>query len=208
MTAAEKKSIVLAASGASGAIYGRAILRALSTQADLQIQLIVSDAALRVFNQELEARVGSAAEYLEACLADEAARAQIVIHDPRDIGARPASGSSPSMGMIVMPCSMKTLAGIAHGYTANLIERAADVCLKERRRLVLCPREAPYSLIHLRNMTALTEAGAVILPASPGFYQKPKDIEDLARFVAGRALTLFGFPIRLFDAWDPPAQQS
>ncbi len=105
--------------------------------------------------------------------------------------------------MVIVPCSMKTLAGVANGYAANLPERAADVCLKEKRRLVLVPRETPFNTIHLRNMLSLAEAGAVILPASPGFYQRPATIEDLGRFIAGRILALFGVHDHgLFAPWE------
>jgi 4-hydroxy-3-polyprenylbenzoate decarboxylase len=103
--------------------------------------------------------------------------------------------------MIVVPCTAKTLAGITHGYATNLIERAADVILKERRPLVLVLREAPYSLIHLRNMTAVTEAGATILPASPAFYQRPESFDDLGDFIAQRALSLVGIEVELFERW-------
>ena len=104
--------------------------------------------------------------------------------------------------MIVVPCTMKTLAGIAHGMARNLIERAADVVLKERRRLVVVPREAPYSLVHLRNMVAVTEAGGVVLPASPGFYQRPSTFDDLGDYVAARALSLCGVESSLFPGWE------
>ena len=127
---------------------------------------------------------------------------QVTLHNQQDQTARIASGSNPSDAMIVVPCTVKTLAGIAHGYANNLIERAADVMLKERRPVVLVLREAPYSLIHLRNMTAVTEAGGTILPASPAFYQKPESFDDLGDFIAQRALSLCGIEVDLFERWD------
>src|SRR6185295_3685641 len=126
---------------------------------------------------------------------------RVVRYDASDLGAAIASGSYPAGGMVVVPCSTKTLSGIAHGASLSLIERAAEVTLKERRPLVLVPREAPYSLVHLRNMVAATEAGATIVPAAPGFYQKPESFEDLADFIAGRVLNLLGIPQRLFTPW-------
>ena len=187
--------------GASGALYGRHLVRALA-EIPGESHLIISPAALRVLRQELEVPVDTPKQYLELALRElPDTRHAFQLVDHRDIGARPASGSAPSHGMVIVPCSMKTLAGIAHGYTSNLIERAADVCLKERRRLIVVPREAPYSLIHLRNMTALTEAGGIVLPASPGFYQRPQSLDDLGRFIAGRILALFGVDHQLFPAW-------
>jgi flavin prenyltransferase len=118
-----------------------------------------------------------------------------------DRGATPASGSAPSRGMVVCPCSMGTLASIAQGTTRSLIERAADVVLKERRRLVLVPRETPYSAIHLENMLRLTHAGAVVLPASPGFYHRPQRIDDLVDFVVGRVLSQLDVPHALGPRW-------
>jgi 4-hydroxy-3-polyprenylbenzoate decarboxylase len=126
---------------------------------------------------------------------------RVVRYQVNDLGAAIASGSYPAGGMVVVPCSTKTLSGIAHGASLSLIERAAEVALKERRPLVLVPREAPYGLVHLRNMLAATEAGAVIVPASPGFYQKPETFEDLADFIAGRVLNILGIPQTLFTPW-------
>lgn len=200
----EKISLVLGVSGASGALYGYHLVRSLAVAAEGSSHLIVSDTALRVFSEEMPVKVGNPQEYLDAALdglpADQI-RHRFILQNHRDVGAKAASGSTPSDGMAIVPCSMKTLAAIAHGYTTNLIERAADVCLKERRRLVVVPREAPYSLVHLRNMTALTEAGGVVMPASPGFYQRPQSIDDLGLFIAGRVLALFGVRHRLFRGW-------
>lgn len=118
-----------------------------------------------------------------------------------DRGAEPASGSVQTLGMVVCPCSMGTLAAIAHGTSRSLIERAADVTLKERRKLVLVPRETPLSLVHLRNMTLAAESGAVVLPAAPGFYQRPKEISQLVDFIVQRIVDHFGLQIRLTEPW-------
>src|SRR5439155_27071946 len=126
---------------------------------------------------------------------------RVVRHEENDLGAPISSGSYRARGMVVVPCSTKTLSGIAHGASLNLIERAADVTLQERRTLVVVPREAPLGLVHLRNMVALTEAGAIVIPASPGFYQKPETFEDLGDFIAGRILNVLGIPQKLFTPW-------
>ncbi|MCR9142027.1 MAG: UbiX family flavin prenyltransferase [bacterium] len=200
-------SIVLGVSGASGALYGWHLIRALALLTQGTTRLVLSPSALRVCREELAAEVETPEDYLAAALAGiapqerEQIQQRFIIEDYRDIGAKPASGSTPSDGMAIVPCSMKSLASIAHGITGNLVERAADVCLKERRRLVVVPRETPYSRIHLQNMLALTEAGGVVLPASPGFYQRPETIDDLGRFIAGRVLGLFGIRHNLFPGW-------
>ncbi len=194
-------NLIVAVSGASGALFGAEFLRALGSVPG-RSSLIVSPSGLRVYNQEIGRNLKSAQEYLSEAAGKAPMLHEFVLEDHKNIGARPASGSAPYHGMVVLPCSMKTLAGIAHGYTDNLIERAADVTLKERRRLIVCPRETPYSLIHLRNMTALTEAGGIVLPVSPGYYQKPQTFEDLGKFIAGRILSLFGIEHALFPAWN------
>ena len=128
-------------------------------------------------------------------------RGSFVVHSNRDLGAKLASGSQRCEGMAIVPCSMKTLAAVAHGLSRNLIERAADVMLKERRRLVLVPRETPLSLMQLRNMVTCAEAGATILPAMPAFYQRPKSLDDLATFMAGKILSALGFEHELYPRW-------
>jgi 4-hydroxy-3-polyprenylbenzoate decarboxylase len=202
-------SLIIAITGASGSLYGLHLLRALLSGVNGHSTLIVSPAAIRVFNQEFDTSLQTPVDLLryatEQALREDHSRPilhSFEIADYRDIGARPASGSAPYHGMVICPCSMKTIAGIAAGYTSNLIERAADVTIKERRRLIVVPREAPYSLIHLRNMTAITEAGGIVLPASPAFYQKPKSFDDLGRFIAGRILALLGLSQNLFQAWE------
>ncbi len=197
--------LIIAVSGASGALYGAHFLRSLCVLAQGSSSLIVSGAGLRVYCDELSSTVKTPDKYLEEVLKDipiKDRKHSFTLHDASDIGAKPASGSAQYDGMAIVPCSMKTLASIAHGLTSNLIERAADVCLKERRRLVVVPRETPYNLNHLKNMTALTQAGGIVLPASPGFYQMPQTIDDLGRFIAGRLLSLFHIPHNLFRPWE------
>ena len=173
--------VTFAMTGASGAPYAVRLLELLN-QNGIPVQLVVSETGWRLLEEELGI-VGE--QQLRARTGDWS---RVTLYSDQDRGATPASGSAPSRGMVVCPCSMGTLASIAQGTTRSLIERAADVVLKERRTLILVPRETPYSLIHLQNMTRLTKAGAIILPASPGFYHRPKSIDDLVDFIAGRIL--------------------
>lgn len=205
-------NLIVGVTGASGALYARGLLRGLAQHTTGEVSLVVSPSALRVLSAEAGVEVASPAGYLKEALtgleplAEHGPKFRIESHT--DIGARPASGSAHFDGMVVIPCSMKTLSAVAGGQSANLIERAADVCLKERRRLVLVPRETPLSLVHLRNMTAVTEAGAIVLPAAPGFYHRPKTLDDLANFIAGRVLSLFGVRHEMLRAWDPPVPEA
>ena len=128
----------------------------------------------------------------------------VTVFDDGERGARPASGSARSDGMVVCPCSMGTVAAIAHGTSRSLIERAADVALKERRRLILVPRETPLSLVHLRNLVLATEAGAIVLPAAPGFYHRPTQVSELVDFVVQRVLDHLGLEIELVKRWGGP----
>lgn len=197
-------SYIIAITGASGSLYAFHLLKALIEQISGQSSLIVSPSAIRVFNQEYSTDFNSAKDlldYIELPLQTSDRKHSFIIEDYYNIGAKPASGSANYDGMVICPCSMKTLAAIATGYTSNLVERAADVTLKERRKLILMPRETPLNLIHLRNMTTITEAGGIILPASPGFYQMPKTFDDLAKFMTGRILALLGHSQNLFEAW-------
>ncbi|MGQ0562313.1 MAG: UbiX family flavin prenyltransferase [Gemmatimonadota bacterium] len=171
--------------GASGAPYAVRLLEVLN-RAGVPVQLVISETGWRLLAEELD--IGSEDE-LRARTGDWS---QLTLFSDKDRGATPASGSAPSRGMVVCPCSMGTLASIAQGTTRSLIERAADVCLKERRTLILVPRETPYSLIHLENMLRLTKAGAVVVPASPGFYHRPEGIDDLIDFVVGRIAAHLG----------------
>jgi 4-hydroxy-3-polyprenylbenzoate decarboxylase len=188
------RPITLALTGASGAPYGVRLLRAL-VEIDVPVQLIVSATGWRLLAEELDIAGETA---LRAATGDWS---RVTLYADTDRGATPASGSAPSAGMAICPCSMGTLASIAQGTTRSLIERAADVALKERRRLVLVPRETPYSAIHLENMLRLTRAGAVVLPASPGFYHRPERIDQLVDFVVGRVLSQLGLDHALGPRW-------
>ncbi len=186
--------------GASGAVFAAEMLRALDADARVgRVDFIASEAALRVFAEEmgLSGRNGLAAKLLGGAGSGTGAKgkgkgAKIVQHAEADIGANVASGSYRSDGMIVLPCTMGTLAGIANGMASNLIERAADVCLKEGRRLVLCVRETPFNRIHLRNMQLASDAGATIFPVMPALYNLPKDTTEMARQFVDRVLAFVG----------------
>lgn len=177
-----KKRLVIAITGASGAIYGVRMLEALAQLDEWESHLVMSASGALTAMHELD--MGKAR--IEA-LAD-------VVHSVKDIGASIASGSFLCEGMVIAPCSMRTLAAVAHGLADNLVTRAADVMLKERRRLVLLARETPLNLAHLRNMTAVTELGGIICPPVPAFYNRPVSIEDIVAHTVGRTLDLFGVP--------------
>ena len=192
------RSLTLAITGASGSLFAREMLRALEADDRVgRVHLVASPAALRVLAEETA--VSGRNDIAQKLLGHESTKVTQLAHD--DIGASIASGSSPCDGMIVLPCSMGTLAGIAQGLAANLIERAADVCLKERRRLVLCVRETPLNLIHIRNMAAATEAGATIFPVIPTFYNHPQTVDDIARNYVHRVLQHIGLPQPGAFAW-------
>lgn len=174
------KRLIVAITGASGAVYGVRLLQMLRALPAVETHLVLSQAGGLTAMQELD----MARSDVEG-LAD-------VVHNPRDIGASIASGSFVTAGMVVAPCSMKTLASIALGFADNLVSRAADVALKERRRLVLMARETPLNLAHLRNMTAVTEMGGVICPPVPAFYQRPENLSDVVDHSVARVLDLFG----------------
>jgi len=183
--------LIVGISGASGAIYG---IRALQVLHGLGVEthLVLTDAALETIRMETE--------FTRA----DVIRLATETHGVHDISSKLASGSFLTDGMLVIPCSMKTLAGIASGYSANLLLRAADVTIKERRRLVLVVRETPLSLIHLENMVTVTRAGAVVLPAMPAFYDRPKTVEALVDQVVGKALDLAGVEHSLSKRWNGP----
>ncbi len=189
IVASAPRRLIVAITGATGSIYGVRLLKALRGVADLQTHLMISEAAALTLHQELDLKRRDLEE-----LAD-------VTYNVRDVGAAPASGSFETLGMVIAPCSMKTLAAIAHAYSDNLITRAADVVLKERRRLVLLPREAPLNLAHLRNMTAVTEMGGVIFPPMPAFYLRPESIDQGVDYTLARVLDLVGIGHALAPRW-------
>jgi flavin prenyltransferase len=194
-------SVFVGVSGASGAPYALRVVRALS-DAGCDLQMCVSDSGILVLRHELklagEGREPVTREFLE--LAGAAGRASV--YAPDDMAAPPASGSSCPEAVVVCPCSMSTAAHIALGATRTLIHRVADVALKERRPLVIVPRETPLTQIHLRRLLELAEAGAVVLPAMPGFYARPETLQDLVDHVAGKVLSALGFEQTLFPPWD------
>lgn len=194
--------IAVAVTGASGAIYAARTIAALLTHG-CRLDVIVSDYGRRLLAEELgpDAKVERLQDYLTEKYGQGVADGTLSLHSNRDLGSALASGSHRCEAMVIVPCSMKTMAGVAHGLSQNLIERAADVMLKEKRRLVIVPRETPMSLPDLRNMVLCAEAGAMVLPAMPAFYQKPGTIDDLAAFIAGKILNALGFEQDLFPAW-------
>jgi 4-hydroxy-3-polyprenylbenzoate decarboxylase len=178
-------NLTVAMTGASGVVFGRALLRMLEADEHVtRVHFVASENSLRVLAEELG--ISGRTGLVEKLLGQ--ASAKITQHSENDIGAAIASGSYPSQGMIVMPCSMGTLAGIANGLANNLIQRAADVCLKERRPLILCLRETPFNKIHIRNMGLAADAGATIFPMIPAFYSKPVDSEEMAKQFVCRVL--------------------
>ena len=196
------RRIAIGVTGASGALYAVRTIAAL-LELGCELEIVFSDYGRRLLMDELgpDAKVERLRELLVQRYGDPVGRGRFVVHSNRDLGATLASGSHRADAMAIVPCSMKTMAAVAHGLSRSLIERAADVMLKEKRRLVLVPRETPMSLPQLRNMVACAEAGAMILPAMPAFYQQPKTIDDLADFVAGKVLNGLGFDQHLFPAW-------
>jgi 4-hydroxy-3-polyprenylbenzoate decarboxylase len=187
----EAANLTVAITGASGAVFGRELLRALEADERVaRVHFVASENSLRVMAEELG--VSGRSDLLEKLLGR--APAKTVQHADADIGAAIASGSHPSNGMIILPCSMGTLAAIAHGLADSLIARAADVTLKERRPLLLCVRETPFNRIHLRNMVLAADAGAVIFPVIPAFYNRPVDSTEMARQFVYRVLAHIGLP--------------
>jgi len=181
--------LIVAITGASGVIYGKRLLEVLREKR-IETHLIVSKAAEKVVEHELE----TTKKDLE--------RLAHHVYSVDDFNAPLMSGSFQTDGMIIIPCTMKTLAGIAHGYSDNLILRAADVTLKERRKLIVVPRETPLSVVHLHNMLSVAELGVAVIPAMPAYYHKPKEIDDLVDFVVGKVLDCLGVEHRLFKRWD------
>lgn len=194
---------MLGMSGGSGACYGTRLLEVLLASGN-EVHLVVSPAGERVLRHEAGLPLGSPGFRLDHLVRDEL-RARLVVHDVAAVESTPASGSARIAATILCPCSMGTLARVAHGFSSNLIERAADVALKEGRRLVVVPRETPLSTVHLRNMLLLAEAGAVVLPAMPGFYHRPQRVGDLVDFVVARILDRLGLEHDLVRRWRTPA---
>jgi polyprenyl P-hydroxybenzoate/phenylacrylic acid decarboxylase-like protein len=189
--ASSKPRLIIAITGASGTVYGVRMLEQLRASGTCETHLVMSASGALTATQELSMKRGD----IEA-LAD-------VVHNVKDVGATIASGSFKSEGMVIAPCSMKTLASIAHGLADNLISRAADVMLKERRKLVLMARETPLNLAHLRNMTAVTEMGGIVFPPVPAFYTQPETLDDIVNHTVGRVLDLLSIPhTSLVKRWE------
>jgi 4-hydroxy-3-polyprenylbenzoate decarboxylase len=199
MNATPPQTVFVGVSGASGAPYAARLLRALAT-AGCRLQLSVSDSGVLVLEHELELGVTGREAVTSAFLERTGATAEVF--SPEDLGALPASGSSAPDAVVICPCSMSTAANIALGTSRTLMHRAADVALKERRPLVVVPRETPLTRIHLRRMLELAEAGAVVLPAMPGFYSRPQKLQDAVDHVAGKVMSALGFAQDLFPPWD------
>jgi len=186
------RRIVVGITGASGSAYGYATLRALSEMSDVETHLVISDQGRRTIELETGMTVRDFAALAHSLYADG------------DLAASISSGSFVTDGMLVIPCSIKSAAAIAYSMNSNLLVRAADVCLKEGRKVVLCVRETPLHLGHLRTLTRLAEIGAVILPPVPAMYAKPQSVEDVVRHAVGKALDQFGLPHDLFKRWHSP----
>ena len=202
MSGSDTQTIAVGITGASGAIYAVRTVAAL-LERGCRVEVVVSEFGRRLLRDELgpTAAVDVLETYLRDRYGESVDRGTLLLHSNKDVGATIASGSYRCTGMVIVPCSMKTLAGVAHGLSRNLVERAADVVLKERRRLVIVPRETPMSLPQLKNLVLCAEAGAVVLPAMPAFYQRPRTLDDLADFVAGKVLSALGFEHELYPAW-------
>jgi 4-hydroxy-3-polyprenylbenzoate decarboxylase len=197
------RRIVVAVTGASGAIYAARFLKA-CLEAGIRVELVASDYGRRLLIDECgwNLKVEGASTFLDRAYGRTERPGTVTVHSVHELADPLASGSQAWDAMVVVPCSMKTLSGIAHGAATNLIERAADVTLKEGRPLVLVPRECPLSVIHLENLVRAARAGARIVPAMPAFYFGPRGLDDLADFVAGRALSVLGIPHALYAPWN------
>lgn len=196
-----RKRLVVAVTGASGMIYAQRLLKALLEGGHL-IELITSEnsADLLKFEIGLDSPK-NIAKFLKEKYGTKIQSGQLRLYDNKNLAAPPSSGTHRHDGMVIIPCSMKTLSAVATGASRALIERAADVCLKESLKLILVTRETPLSRIHLENMIRVTDAGGKIMPSDPGFYIRPKKIEDLADFIAGKVLNLLGIEHKLFKPW-------
>lgn len=208
MCADRKPSIAVAVTGASGALYATRTLAAL-LERGYHVEVVISDYGKRLLFDELgeRASLDRLMPYLAEKYGPSVEQGTMTLLSNRDLGATIASGSHGCKGMVIVPCSMKTLAAVSHGLSRNLVERAADVMLKERRPLVIVPRETPMSLMQLRNMVLCAEAGAIMLPAMPAFYQMPKTLDDLADFMAGKILGALGIDHDLYPMWTGQVQK-
>ena len=193
------KRLIVGITGASAGIYGVRLLEVLTKHEDIEIHLTISASGARALFEELQIAIDLDNFELESLIGVSSER--VIYHHESDIAAPIASGSFRTEGMIVVPCSMGSIASIAGGMSRNLIQRAADVCIKENRRLVLVPRETPLSPIHLENMLKLSRLGVCVLPAMPGFYHFPKDVDDLLNFVVTKILDQFGIDTKLIQRW-------
>ena len=205
-TAKSRKTYIVGISGASGGIYAKRFVETLLAETNCRVDLIATTAGLRVFKGELGGDSDDPPKHQPKNLLDYfdltvAQRKRVEVLPNGDIGAGPASGTYRAEAMIVIPCSMNTLAGIANGLQPKLIGRAAAVTLKEGRTLIVVPRETPLGLIELRNMTALAEAGGIIMPANPGFYHRPETIEDLADFIVQKVMDRLGIEVTGAFRW-------
>ena len=197
-----ESTIALAVTGASGSAYALRLLQQLLA-ANQRVWLMLSDAARVVIKTETEVQLPESIEEAEAVLGERfgAKAGQLALFEQKDWFSPVASGRGGPRAMVVCPCSMGSLSAIAHGSSDNLLERAADVMIKERRQLILVPRETPYSTIHLENMLKLSQIGVTLLPANPGFYQQPQSVEDLVDFVVARILDQLGLQQDLLPEW-------
>lgn len=193
------KRLIIGITGASAVVYGVRLLEVLARHKDIEVHLTISTSGVRALWEELQIQVDINNFQLKSLIGVSSAR--VIYHPESDIGAAIASGSFRTEGMIVVPCSMGTVASIAAGISRNLIHRAADVCIKEQRKLVLVPRETPLSAIHLENMLKLAQLGVCILPAMPGFYHFPKTVDDQINFVVTKILDQFDIDAGLTQRW-------
>lgn len=193
------KRLIVGITGASAGIYGVRLLEILTKHEDIEVHLTISASGARALFEELQIEIDLNNFQLESLIGVSSPR--VIYHHESDIAAPIASGSFRTEGMIVVPCSMGSVASIANGMSRNLIQRAADVCIKEKRRLVLVPRETPLSPIHLENMLKLSRLGVCVLPAMPGFYHFPKNVDDLLNFIITKILDQFGIDTGLIQRW-------
>jgi 4-hydroxy-3-polyprenylbenzoate decarboxylase len=201
MEGEEKKRWIVGVTGASGIRYAVRLLQVLPSLLD-EVHVVFSESALRVLHDEEGVAIGhSHLSYQKLCGIEAA---NVVFYNPKDIGARIASGSMITEGMVIIPCSMATLGALAHGVPTHLVHRAADVVMKEGRRLIVVPRETPLSTIHLENMLTLSRCGVRVLPAMPGFYSQPKTLQDLIDHLVMKVLDAMGIPNSLVARWREP----